>query len=394
LLWSETLDQPANDALGLRDQGALRVAGIVRCALEQRAERTGMADTLFRLYVHLCAAMQDPEKTFHLMALTGRILEADPESPRAWALHAAISGFLAGNMLGGLTRAEAAAVQAQAVTLATRSLEADPRNPLAHTALAVTLPLPQGRAAAERRFQDSLATGSADPWVLRFYARMLRQVGRNREAAVLYERVLAVDPLRVALRGLHGWMLAVTGHVEEGRAALERAEAQQPGRPDIAWYRLKLEVFHGEPRQALALLDGLSDRLNLPRPERLCFHEVLVARAGGRPDPEILERNCAGLQGDVALRIFALLGDLDRVFAIVADQDESDPAATIAFFYPETDAWRRDPRFWPVAARFGLSAYWLETGRWPDFCTRRDMAGRCPRLARQSLAHTTAAGRP
>jgi hypothetical protein len=37
-------------------------------------------------------------------------------------------------------------------------------------------------------------------------------------------------------------------------------------------------------------------------------------------------------------------------------------------FYPEMKAFRQDARFFALAERLGLVAYWRETNQWPDFC--------------------------
>jgi hypothetical protein len=35
-----------------------------------------------------------------------------------------------------------------------------------------------------------------------------------------------------------------------------------------------------------------------------------------------------------------------------------------------------------LAANLGLTAYWLRSGKWPDFCSDPSLAYSCPLLAR------------
>jgi hypothetical protein len=47
---------------------------------------------------------------------------------------------------------------------------------------------------------------------------------------------------------------------------------------------------------------------------------------------------------------------------------------------------RRDPRFMPLAARFGLPQYWLASGEWPDFCSEPGLPYDCKAEAGKAVA--------
>jgi hypothetical protein len=51
--------------------------------------------------------------------------------------------------------------------------------------------------------------------------------------------------------------------------------------------------------------------------------------------------------------------------------------ATGVFFRVNMREFRNDPRFMPLAARYGLVRYWKKTGRWPDFCLEADLPYDC-----------------
>ena len=63
------------------------------------------------------------------------------------------------------------------------------------------------------------------------------------------------------------------------------------------------------------------------------------------------------------------LGRMDEAFGAADLSWIEDAGGIETLTRPETDRLRRDPRFWPVAARSGLVRYWLTTNKWPDFCS-------------------------
>ena len=78
------------------------------------------------------------------------------------------------------------------------------------------------------------------------------------------------------------------------------------------------------------------------------------------------------------------LGDPDIAFGLLDGFKPGHPMTGITdfLFTPQTDALRRDARFFVLMKRYGLAQFWQSTGRWPDFC-----AG--PRLAQCKAAVAT-----
>ena len=62
------------------------------------------------------------------------------------------------------------------------------------------------------------------------------------------------------------------------------------------------------------------------------------------------------------------LGRMDAAFASPDVALVGGPEAS-ALTLPFLDRLRRDPRFWPLAAKAGLVRYWLASNKWPDFCS-------------------------
>jgi len=81
-------------------------------------------------------------------------------------------------------------------------------------------------------------------------------------------------------------------------------------------------------------------------------------------------------------RFWAFAADVDRALTALETELETWPR-TDKFFRPEFEETRRDPRFMRVAARAGLTDYWLDTGHWPDFCRTPDLPYDCEAVARE-----------
>ncbi len=78
-------------------------------------------------------------------------------------------------------------------------------------------------------------------------------------------------------------------------------------------------------------------------------------------------------------------GRLDNAFAQpdTKGMEQKEPELlTLAFTAPI----RRDPRFWPIAARAGLVRYWRTTNKWPDFCSDPSYPLDCRAQARRVLS--------
>ncbi len=63
--------------------------------------------------------------------------------------------------------------------------------------------------------------------------------------------------------------------------------------------------------------------------------------------------------------------------------------ATISFFYPEMKSVRHDIRLMSTIADSGLVRYWAASGRWPDFCSDKDLPYSCKDAAGEVLKRTT-----
>ena len=62
---------------------------------------------------------------------------------------------------------------------------------------------------------------------------------------------------------------------------------------------------------------------------------------------------------------------------LLSSNPANDPGLITVFFRPSFAALRRDRRFMKIAGRYGLTDYWRESGKWPDFCDEPDLPYDC-----------------
>lgn len=389
VIWSQEFDRDATQAGDLRTQVAVQVAGILGCVLDIRGNDLDMADRIFLLYVQYCAAEHDYEAKQNLVAYTERLVRADPDSRMAQMLHAGAVATAANFAPAPMPPEEAEAARARLSAFARQTMLTDPDDPLAHATMALSLPLPQRWAQVEyhllRAISSDLQTQPAlgQP-ALGLYAALLRQVGRTEESAAVLKRIAGADTVEIIPRARLAWLLATQGAMREAGRLLDEVERIYPDWLEIYWRRLSMELFYGDPAKAEEMTKGpLRDRLNLSPDMAACIAAFIAARrnAARGPEsdgPEKVRDACRTVQPDLRARMSAALGDIETAFAVGAEINPVKYSSAVVYlFYPEMAAFRRDPRFWREAAKFGLVDYWRSTGKWPDFCRRDNPAPDC-----------------
>jgi tetratricopeptide (TPR) repeat protein len=183
-------------------------------------------------------------------------------------------------------------------------------------------------------------------WRVTRTARLFAAAGDWRQAAALYDLTRPLDPAGVAASELQTYLMY--GDLDTAARMLrERAEAA--GR-DLGCWKLLLRARRHEPYDRTAFAEQCGQRFE-------------------------------------TASLYAIAGDIDGAYReidrLITAEDSFD---TPHLFGPEMAPLRRDPRFWPLAARLGFTAYWLEPGHWPDFCAAPDHLVDCPESARQAQA--------
>jgi hypothetical protein len=123
--------------------------------------------------------------------------------------------------------------------------------------------------------------------------------------------------------------------------------------------------------------------------------DALTAAQSGRPaDAERAAqalRNAAR-EGQAPTALVALfLARMGRPSDVLAVLDAAPPTALgdgqaqAILGDPALRAVRQDPRFWRLAARTGLTAYWRERQTWPDFCAGELSVSQCKVAADRAM---------
>ncbi|PWE17899.1 hypothetical protein DDZ18_04805 [Marinicauda salina] len=362
---------------------ATKIAEVIACGLEfRRAHGAPPLETL-RWYLQLCEAGFNQDAFVAIHAFTRRILESDPDNTHARALHAVVLAYYARYEIH--SPADRTTSLRAARELAHSALEVDPDNGMARLAIAYAQTTDRYRIEVDRVLSEVFSRGWPPPIYVTAYAALLREVGRLAEARRLLAQASAIHPSRSVSRATLALMLAMNGDMSAARAEFARAASANPTPSATVWYQVISELFYGDADRALAALraGAPGDGTTPPTSEINCFIAAGRLREEARSDVDAIVEACADTQPDYRARILASVGAIDEAYAVVEEMAERGlPHTALMFFYPEMREFRRDPRFWPLARRFGLVEYWLETDEWPDFCDEPDLPYDCETEAR------------
>jgi hypothetical protein len=382
-LWSGNFTRSAMEASRLRDQVASTAARTLRCVFAIRDEDLGMAHKVFAAYLHFCAAATAPSgHGVHLSAHARALMEADPGSTKARSIYA----FTLANTFvnAGAPHVMKTSNGDLAKRLAQDVLAEDPQNSLAHRTMSLLQKRDGNWAGAERSLRMAMSGRWPRNWwpAAHSLAHHMRQAGRTREAGSIYRERIAADPFDAFSHMKLAWELVMTGFGELGQWHFDRADQLKLDGREIKQRRFELDLFFGDAGKALALLDSRPDPPFQPSNEqRECYRTFARARMNAADIPAVAAA-CAGTQADWRARMFAILGDMDRAYAAAGEFGPEETGVTVIFFYRGMEEFRRDARFFPLAAKFGLVDYWLETDKWPDFCAEKDLPFDCRERAR------------
>ncbi len=371
VLLSHRYERPAGQLGAAGISVGQTLAATLHCALEDRkAARAPLSSEAFALYLNACAAVFEGAPSERMLSVTRRLVKAAPDFAGAHAMHAIAAARVAED---ADTPAEAEPFHKETQEAADRALHLDPKTAKAWSALAINAGALSMLPTEKWLQQDfyttkALAIDPDLPPARNEHLTLLRAVGREREAVnILRATNAANDPRNgYGLDPRVAMMLAAQGRQAE--AAQEMQDEERLSNEPMPGMRWTIAFWWEDPATALPKLPPLM-AADGQTPEKIaCFQGYLTRlRAGpakGLPP-------CANdIEDHWRVRMLAREGDLDGAFALV---DSSKKIPTVSFYYPEMAAFRRDPRFWPLAKRLGLVDYWVKSGHWPDFCAEPGM---------------------
>jgi tetratricopeptide (TPR) repeat protein len=229
--------------------------------------------------------------------------------------------------------------------------------------------------------EDRLRAGMrADPdsafagW---FLSADLNEVGRNRESLDLAKLSLAHDQYMLFKIARALLMLEEAGRTQEAAKLYQRSAQWWPNNPAIFGYQFTGILERGDFRALQKFNEEGGDRSKAA---------PILAAINSGSIAQVRASCSAGNASTNALCILALarVGDLDTAFDLAkrvypsrlghsttdADRiwlDNPDEELLAFITSPAAAPLRRDPRYFALAERTGLVAYW-RSGRLPDFC--------------------------
>jgi len=264
---------------------------------------------------------------------------------------------------------QASGIRAEAARAAHRALELDPHAADAYVAQEMMLP-PTDWARREALLRKAVSADPNWPHSNGFLAQFLTETGRMREAAVYGQRAAAAD-LQIDWKPFGARMACAAGQTDGPISELRERLSNSPTDSDSKWALRWCLLESGHVREA-ATMDPPSDN---PELGELRKASESVLATGSPRDRERARQIGAKLPTDQSIARFvvpwsAAAGDVDTAFRFAETIPPGSPTTGIIdfLFVPETESMRRDPRFFALAKRYGLTQFWLATGRWPDFC--------------------------
>lgn len=360
---------------GKPSEGAAAEANLtgfaMQCALQRRDPDRGAQ--LFAHFLRGCA--QYHEGDFAGWLTTAKSAHAlapdDPNSLAFLAVANAGQGWSDAN-----SEAEHQRLIGEAKRLAEEALRLDAENADALFAMGFTYDDFQFKEQEEwwRRAVESDLPG----WGTGRYAQLLFTVGRVRES--LDMEVRALQGRRTAWGGARAARrFAAQGNFFEAQRLFNLVRPLDP--LEVGINELLAFILYGDLEPAQRMLAESQKALALPNAQMHCFERLLAVRRG---EPVGLPELTDGCEVMSAYGVSAFAGHLDAAFTEADRAVEANRAFgrfPPHFFTPEFDEFRRDARFWPLAAKMGLVDYWLDTNLWPDFCTEPDLPFDCRQQA-------------
>jgi tetratricopeptide (TPR) repeat protein len=315
-----------------------------------------------------------------MLSVSRKLVKVAPDFPAGHAQHAIAAAQVIRHT--NPSAAEVALLRQESKAAAASALALNPRFGKAYFAQALNEPR-RDRLAIERYLKQSLALDPDYPGARGVYAELLFDVGRIDEAIQLSAATNAVADPREG-PGDTQWpalLLASKGDIAGAHQMIDREEAAR--RLSMSVLRFTIAFWWEDPRVALEALARLPPGEESPANAdcyRRYVRELATRKAAGVRG---LPAGCEGVGPPWRIRMLARQGDIDGAFAAMAQDDGTWNPRVL--YYPEMKPVRRDPRFWPLAARLGLADYWLKGGHWPDFCAEPDLPYDCRKAAAAAL---------
>lgn len=248
-------------------------------------------------------------------------------------------------------------------------------------------------ARQENLLLDGVRSAPGSPHLTMRQCQFLLSVGRNEDAFSYCQRAHAMRPLSAPIEWRFAKALKMRGNPALAEQAIEQALTYYPQNGLVRLAAFDIRAFGPASDRAAPLLLAMLNQADGFGDEQIdALKLYLLARRSGNPADidraaeAIRAAVHSGLRFDLAIKVLVSLGRNDAAFELLDALDSplapeidlapANPGSSF-LFAPETAPLRADVRFWAVAKRQGLVAYWKTTRKWPDFCGKEMPVDQC-----------------
>jgi tetratricopeptide (TPR) repeat protein len=372
-LWTENYDRELTDIFAIQEDIAQAIAVALRVPLGLQqgnrlvTSRTGNAET-YEQYLRARTLYRSREITRAIGVLES-VVERDPDYAPAWALLGA--SYLLAPVYDTSTGANGvlervaplyrtATVKAEAA--AREALRRDPRNALAHAALA-DVAFWNGKWAETHSLYDrALELDPNDPDVLLRSALRMVSLGRFKDALARAQKVHSLEPFVPTYNVFIGVIMFMNGQRPEGIALIEAA----PANSALNFYRnYYLALLYAEERRygdAADVLLAISPQQNLVS-HATVLQAVRVLRSLAQRARPALPETMDGMTW-----VYTYAGEPERILDYYDRALAQRHFAGMQIpFLPSQASLRQADRFKKLVRDLGVDYYWRARG-WADLC--------------------------
>lgn len=378
-LWSTEVARPASEGKALGDQLAIRVADVLRCAIynKERMPRYHSTELFSRILQYCDAGHRGTGAGWQkLPKLTQSIVDIAPDSAQAHAIYAnALSLFEDGSG----DDPDFSDIYAEVK----KTLALDPDNGAIRWTMGHVADPSIGLAERERHFRDGLRLDPDYIYNRNALANLMLKVGRIEEGGAQFEKFVFDYPLNYVQRAQYGYQLAETD-IQSAREQFALIEQYQHESTSWTSAIILAEMLWGDAAHAEHWLQIAQWN---PTDNRCVMFTIKARQSGATPSAAAIEGQCG--PGGYGVRAQALFGHVDEA---LRGLNNALRYVLPGQFGPHWvyergfEALRQDPRLIGELAKIGVPQYWLETGRFADFCTSETLPYDCRKVAVAAVA--------
>ena len=387
VLWSTTMQRDAAEQKTLEIQFSMAVTDVLRCALRFRsAMKNDPSPDVFGRLLGICSAFGEG-RLDRAQELATAVVAFAPQDAFGYALRAALNASLSNQAISGVRkpREEVARLRKMVYDDARIAERLDPQANSYYARAVVDDPA-VGLAAREKLLLKSLEVDPTSYARQRYYD-LLGGVGRNREALDQVERASNAAPLDAQAATQAAFYAAYSGNIELARKRLQDARSSLAPEAYVNYLQFWAELFFGDPTIAKKIDDAPhevywqgSTKMTVGS-YGACLRAFIDARVRNvRLREAELDAVCPDGDPNV-YGYFGYVGAALRQWEAHIDPSLYTLGGEFLLFAPFQRPMRADPRFMHLAARQGLVDYWLDSGKWPDFCKDDTLPYDCKQAA-------------